>query len=136
MLFHVYTEMLESDKVAEICASIEKVFPETPYMGCSTSGNIADCELSTQIMVACTVFELPSTKVPLVSRFAAFISAAFTADLIRQCFDFYFSTQPSAVTRRPRDYFFPISYHFRMLGFVFSSFEKRISGNEAQASLH
>lgn len=65
MLFHVYTEILEPDKVAEICASIEKVFPETPYMGCSTSGNIADCELSTQILVACTVFELPSTKVAL-----------------------------------------------------------------------
>ncbi len=122
MLFHVYTEMLEPDKVAEICASIEKVFPETPYMGCSTSGNIADCELSTQIMVACTVFELPSTKVALVSRFAAFISAAFTADLIRQCFDFYFSTQPSAVTRRPRDYFFFCELSFSYVRFRFFFF--------------
>ncbi|MDE6592123.1 MAG: diguanylate cyclase, partial [Oscillospiraceae bacterium] len=41
---------------------IEKVFPDSDYMGCSTSGNIVDCELSTDISVVCVVFEKESTR--------------------------------------------------------------------------
>ncbi len=34
-------------------------------MGCSTSGNITDCQLSQAVTIACTVFEFPSTQVKI-----------------------------------------------------------------------
>ncbi len=65
LLFHIYTEILETEELSKIRDIIEQVFPEAPYIGCSTSGNIVDSELSAAITVVCTVFELPSTKVAL-----------------------------------------------------------------------
>lgn len=61
-LFQIYSEVLEADVIREVCDVIERFFPDTPYMGCSTSGNIIDCQLSGNITVVCTVFELPSTQ--------------------------------------------------------------------------
>lgn len=63
MLFQVYSEILEEDIINNVCNVIEEVFPDTLYIGCSTSGNITDCQLSQDITVACTVFEFPSTQV-------------------------------------------------------------------------
>lgn len=65
MLFQIYTEILEQDKVSDICGTLEQAFPDVMYMGCSTSGNIADCQLSSAVLVVCTVFELPSTRFAL-----------------------------------------------------------------------
>ena len=48
-----------------MCDLIERMFPDTLYMGCSTSGNIIDCQLFGRITVVCTVFELPSTQFAL-----------------------------------------------------------------------
>lgn len=62
MLFYVYSEILKKDAVAAVCGTIEKVFPDSEYLGCSTSGNIVDCELSTDISVVCLVFEKESTR--------------------------------------------------------------------------
>lgn len=62
MFFQIYSEILEADTLKGVCGEIEKVFPDTLYMGCSTSGNIIDCELSSDITVVCTVFELPTTQ--------------------------------------------------------------------------
>ena len=62
MMFQVYSEILEPDTIQAVCGVIERIFPDTLYMGCSTSGNIIDCGLSGQITVVCTVFELPSTQ--------------------------------------------------------------------------
>lgn len=64
-LFQIYSEILETDVLRGVCDTIEKFFPDTPYMGCSTSGNIIDCRLSGSITVVCTTFELPSTKFAL-----------------------------------------------------------------------
>lgn len=61
-LFQIYSEVLEADVIREVCDAIERFFPDTPYMGCSTSGNIVDCQLSCNITVVCTVFELPTTQ--------------------------------------------------------------------------
>ncbi|MDE5932517.1 MAG: GGDEF domain-containing protein, partial [Lachnospiraceae bacterium] len=61
-LFQIYSEVLEADAIREVCDVIERFFPDTPYMGCSTSGNIIDCQLSADITVVCTVFELPTTQ--------------------------------------------------------------------------
>ena len=64
-LFQIYSEVLDANVIRKVCDTIERIFPDTPYMGCSTSGNIIDCELSGDITVVCTVFELPSTQLKL-----------------------------------------------------------------------
>lgn len=64
-LFQIYSEVLDAEVVGSVCEDIERIFPEAPYMGCSTSGNIVDCQLSCRITVVCTVFELPATQVKL-----------------------------------------------------------------------
>lgn len=61
-LFQIYSEVLEPDVIRSVCDVIERFFPDTLYTGCSTSGNIIDCQLSGNITVVCTVFELPTTK--------------------------------------------------------------------------
>ncbi len=64
-MFQIFTEVLDWDVIHKVCEGIEEVFPEVPYMGCSTSGNIVDCRLSYNITVVCTMFELPSTQVKI-----------------------------------------------------------------------
>ena len=64
-LFQIYSEVLDANVIRKVCDTIERIFPDTPYMGCSTSGNIIDCELSNDITVVCTVFERPSTQLKL-----------------------------------------------------------------------
>ena len=62
MMFQVYSEVLETDTLDAVCSVIKRIFPGTLYMGCSTSGNIIDCQLSSVITVVCTVFEFESTQ--------------------------------------------------------------------------
>ncbi|MCI8527774.1 MAG: diguanylate cyclase [Lachnospiraceae bacterium] len=62
-MFQVFTEVLDWNIIHRVCGIIEETFPEAPYMGCSTSGNIVNCQLSSDITVVCTVFELSSTRV-------------------------------------------------------------------------
>ncbi|MBO4997209.1 MAG: diguanylate cyclase [Lachnospira sp.] len=63
MLFHIYSEILEEDVVNELCGMLEQAFPEVSYIGCSTSGNLIDCQLSEEIIVVATIFEYESTKI-------------------------------------------------------------------------
>lgn len=62
VIFRIFSEILDKSVINAIGKSIEKVFPEADYMGCSTSGNIIDCRPSENITVVCTVFEKPSTR--------------------------------------------------------------------------
>jgi len=64
-IFQIFTEILEPDVVNEVCDIISTIFPGDLYMGCSTSGNIVNCQLSAQVTIVCTVFQYPSTKVEL-----------------------------------------------------------------------
>lgn len=61
-LFQIYSEVLDPNVIRDVTGIIEECFPDTPYIGCSTSGNIIDCELSGNITVVCTEFELPTTR--------------------------------------------------------------------------
>lgn len=61
-LFQIYSEVLDQTVIQDVTGAIEECFPDTPYIGCSTSGNIIDCELSGNITVVCTAFELPTTR--------------------------------------------------------------------------
>ena len=65
MMFQVYSEILEEDIINIVCDAISDIFPDAPYVGCSTSGNIANCQLSQAVTIACTVFEFPSTQVKI-----------------------------------------------------------------------
>jgi len=108
MLFHIYSEILETDKISEICGVIERMFPTTPYVGCSTSGNIADCELSSAVMVVCTVFELPSTNIALYQYdFSKASVEDITEEIVREteknpwvkAVEMYFTIPETSTTR-------------------------------------
>ncbi len=62
MMFQIFSEILEPDVVGEVSNAIEEVFPDTPWFGGSTSGNLVDCELSTKIIVVATIFEKESSQ--------------------------------------------------------------------------
>lgn len=66
LLFQVYSTILEEGPINKLCGILEQVFPDVPYMGCSTSGNIVDCQVSGEMTVVCTVFEEESTQVKIV----------------------------------------------------------------------
>lgn len=76
MLFCIYSEVFEPDTLKPVGKTIERVFPEADYFGCSTSGNIVNCELSSEISVTCMVFEKETSR--FMAR--AYETTAETAD--------------------------------------------------------
>ena len=62
MMFQIFSEILEEDTVKKVSDSIEKIFPDVPWFGCSTCGNLVDCQLTPQIAVTATVFEKESSQ--------------------------------------------------------------------------
>ncbi len=66
LFFQVYSTILEREPIGDLCGVLDEVFPEAPYMGCSTSGNIVDCQVSGEMTVICTVFEDEDTQVKVL----------------------------------------------------------------------
>jgi diguanylate cyclase (GGDEF)-like protein len=66
VVFQIYTEVLDDTTIDPLCQAIEQNFPDALYFGCSTSGNIVDCELSENVTVVCTIFEDPTTQIKLL----------------------------------------------------------------------
>lgn len=66
LFFQIYSTILEEQPIRELCSVLEEVFPDAPYMGCSTSGNIVDCQVSGEMTVICTVFEDQDTQVKVL----------------------------------------------------------------------
>lgn len=66
LFFQVYSTILEEKPIRELCGVLEEIFPDAPYMGCSTSGNIVDCQVSGDMTVVCTVFEDKDTQVKIL----------------------------------------------------------------------
>ena len=60
--FQIHSEELDPEKLQPVWNSLERIFPNTPWFGNSTSGNIADCEKATKISVSAIIFEKPTTK--------------------------------------------------------------------------
>lgn len=84
-LFQIYSEVLDPAVIADVTGTIEEYFPETPYFGCSTSGNIIDCELSENITVVCTDFELPTTQFAIFQYDMAKLSVdEITAQIVEE----------------------------------------------------
>ena len=67
MLFHVFSDILEADKIRHVCSLIEFALPEAYYVGCTTSGNVMDGRLNkAHITITCTIFDDPDSKVEVV----------------------------------------------------------------------
>lgn len=62
IMFQIFSEVLEEEVTSQLADAIEKIFPGVPYIGCSTSGNIMDCQVTDEIVVFATCFEKKSTK--------------------------------------------------------------------------
>lgn len=67
ILFQIYSETLDKDKIGDICAVIKEKLPDALYMGTSTNGNIIAGDISSNpISIVCTIYEYPSTKLMLL----------------------------------------------------------------------
>ena len=62
MYFQIHSAILEPDKLKPIWDILDRYFPDVPWVGNSTSGNIVDCEVSTDISVSAVIFEKPTSK--------------------------------------------------------------------------
>ena len=62
MYFQIHSAILEPEKLKPVWDSLERSFPDVPWVGNSTSGNIVDCEVSTDISVSAVIFEKPTSK--------------------------------------------------------------------------
>ena len=60
--FQIHSAVLDSYKLKPVWNILEHVFPQAPWFGSSTGGNIADCEMATDISVSAIIFEKPTTK--------------------------------------------------------------------------
>jgi len=107
-LFQIYSEVLDPAVIQDVTGAIEECFPDTPYIGCSTSGNIIDCELSGNITVVCTDFELPTTKFEIFQYDMAKLSVdEITAQIVEEtrsrawvkAVEMYFTIPEGSTTR-------------------------------------
>lgn len=62
IVFQIFSELIDEKAIRETGKTIEQVFPDYTWFGCSTCGNLSDCELYADITVVATVFEKESTK--------------------------------------------------------------------------
>lgn len=107
-LFQIYSEVLDPAVIQDVTGVIEECFPDTPYIGCSTSGNIIDCELSENITVVCTDFVLPTTKLEIFQYDMAKLSVdEITAQIVEEtrknpwvkAVEMYFTIPEGSTTR-------------------------------------
>ena len=67
VMIQFFTEIVDQSRVEHVCETIGRMMPDALYAGCSTNGNIVSGEFSSgSIVVVCTLFEYPSTKVELL----------------------------------------------------------------------
>ncbi len=64
ILIHVFTEILDKEKIQHVCAQIKEQLPEALIVGCSSNGNIMNGDFSGgTFVVSCFLFEYPSTRI-------------------------------------------------------------------------
>lgn len=67
IFFQVYTNSVDLAQINTVCNSIASVLPNADYVGCSANGSIYEGRLSSsEIVVTCTIFENPTTKLEIV----------------------------------------------------------------------
>ncbi len=107
-VFQIYSEDLRPETFAEVSGAIERVFPDDLYFGCSTSGNIVDCQLAGNISVVCTVFERETTQIKHFQYDTSKMSVdEITAEIVEQtklnpwvkAIEMYFTIPEGSTTR-------------------------------------
>lgn len=76
-MFQIYSEELEPEVLQTVCAAVEEIFPDTPYMGCSTSGNIVDCQMSGNITVRSIKLFCTHAKSPEIQQNFQWMTTSF-----------------------------------------------------------
>ena len=67
MLIHIYTEIMDREKIEQTCKRLDQLLPEACYVGCSSNGNIVKGDLSGDAFaLIVTFFEYPSTKIRIM----------------------------------------------------------------------
>ena len=66
IVFHIFTEKLDKNRIDNICNIINDEFPNAKYVGCSTNGNVYNGVFTRKDTIVCTVFEYVSTKVDIL----------------------------------------------------------------------
>lgn len=67
LLFHIFCETVDMERIRTVCDYLEKYFPDADYIGCTTSGNIVSGDKGkADICVSCTMFEYPDTKIKVL----------------------------------------------------------------------
>ncbi len=67
IVFDIYSQTMSYDKVNEVSSIIREMLPFALYRGCSSNGNIFEGRMaSTDVSVACTIYEYPDTKVDMI----------------------------------------------------------------------
>ena len=62
MYFQIYSTILDEEKLQPIFDTLTEIFPDVPWMGNSTSGNIIDSEQAGDIVITATLFQDFSTE--------------------------------------------------------------------------
>ncbi|WP_290743453.1 FIST signal transduction protein [Fibrobacter sp. UBA4309] len=62
MYFQIYSTVLDEEKLQPIFDTLTEIFPDVPWMGNSTSGNIIDSEQAGDIVITATLFQDFSTE--------------------------------------------------------------------------
>ena len=62
VFFQIHSEEQNPEKLNPIWNILERVFPNAPWFGGSTSGNIVDCEKASEISISAIIIERPTTK--------------------------------------------------------------------------
>ena len=63
--FQIHSEELDQEKLKSVWDILEHIFPNVPWFGNSTSGNIVDCEKANDISVSAIIFEKPTSKIQI-----------------------------------------------------------------------
>ncbi len=85
IFFQIFSEILDENELRRVWTVIERVFPDVPWMGMSTAGNIEDCEVSGKISVVMNFFDLPTTMFKVLQYDMATMSVDdISKDIINQ----------------------------------------------------
>ncbi|MCR5404966.1 MAG: diguanylate cyclase [Butyrivibrio sp.] len=67
MFIHIYTEIIDKEKIEKTLKRIDEVLPEADYVGCSSNGNILNGDFSgDSFALTCTFTEYESTRVKVL----------------------------------------------------------------------
>lgn len=62
IMFQIFSETLDKSEIDAVSGAISQIFPDAPWFGCSTSGNLFNCELASKFVVVANVFEKESSR--------------------------------------------------------------------------